>query len=323
MKNDIFSSKHNTNFLIKRIYTLGQILILGVLLSSIIFSWCQEETTDTFIYEPAISVSHSPISIDGNAALDAFCSGKGTDGLSWATAHLIESYEIYAEIDASGVGSAIEIKNTDRYLIIRDCILHNSVGEWSAGGVFLQQCQYINITGCKFLNNAVGINIWKSYNIAILANNGSYCGSGVRLSNSNNNIISNNFISYGSTNGIHLNIANHNTISSNEASHNANYGIKLEESNNNIISDNNASYNHYSGIYLDKDTENNQIYQNIVCSNDLSNVNDLGSNNDVRDNDECAPVIPSFPLLWILGFISLGFVILFQKTHKILLRYVS
>ena len=49
------------------------------------------------------SESHDPVYIVGNAALDAFCSGNGTDGLTPATAHVIGGYDI----DAGGSGSCI------------------------------------------------------------------------------------------------------------------------------------------------------------------------------------------------------------------------
>ena len=56
---------------------------------------------------------HAPISINGNVALDAFCAGNGTDGLSWATAYVIKDYAI----NGNG-GDCIDIASTNQYLII-------------------------------------------------------------------------------------------------------------------------------------------------------------------------------------------------------------
>ncbi len=323
MKNTIFRSKYKKKVIEMKFYTLVIYLILAVLSSSFAIALYREEINNRCISEPRVSESHSPLTIDGNAALDAFCSERGTSGQSWSTAHVIEGYEINA-VGQGGPSNpnsfGIEIKNTDRYLIIKDCYIQDAAGVGSSGGIVLLQCENINITECEFFDNEVGINLWNSNHIAISENDISECGMGVRLWDSSNSFVLNNFISQGTINGIYLKLANYNTISGNEASYNRLYGIKLDESNNNIIYDNNASYNHYDGIYLDSETENNQVYQNIVCNNELSSVNDFGSNNDIHDNNECNQIIPSFPLLWILGFISLGFIILFHKTQWKLIR---
>lgn len=152
---------------------------------------------------PISSATDSPISINGDAALDAFCAGNGTDGLSWNTAHVIENFEIDAVI-AAGVGSAIEIENTGKFLIIRSCVLRNSEGTWSAGGIFLSHCQNISIVDCDFSNNQVGISLWYSDRISMSENDISHGETGIRLSHSNNNTIWNNEISYNDNVGVYL-----------------------------------------------------------------------------------------------------------------------
>jgi parallel beta-helix repeat protein len=317
MKIGIFSSEQTNNLMKKKLFTLVVFPILVIYSSSIVVSSHQEESINLDASSPMPSVSHSPISINGNTEFDAFFEGKGTDGLTWATAHIIEGYNIIAVNPPSpaGEGSGIQIINTDRYLIIKDCFIQNSLGSTSSGGIFLQNCQNINITGCEIFDNEGGIVTWNTNHISISDNNILDGGMGIRFQYSNNCIVSDNFISSGTMSGIHLRRSHHNTISGNEASHNRLYGIKLEESTNNIISGNNASYNGYSGISLETDTENNQVYQNIVCNNERGNVDDLGSNNDVHDNEECTVLIPSYSLLWMLGFVSLGCVI---KLYKML-----
>ena len=49
--------------------------------------------------------------------MDTFFAGNGTDGLSFDTAYVLEDFEI----DAGGVGSAIRLANTNRYLVITKC----------------------------------------------------------------------------------------------------------------------------------------------------------------------------------------------------------
>ena len=61
---------------------------------------------------PSLAADHTPIVINGNAALDAFCNGNGTDG-SYENPHIIKDYTING-----GIGNAINISSTDRYLII-------------------------------------------------------------------------------------------------------------------------------------------------------------------------------------------------------------
>ncbi|MFX0140513.1 MAG: NosD domain-containing protein [Candidatus Hodarchaeota archaeon] len=322
MTNEMSSLIRIKHKLKKKFFTLVLFLILLGLPSQLVLLLHHEGKDHLDKAKLLVSVSHSPIFIDGNDALDAFCSGAGTDGLSWASAHVIEGYEIVAELqpEPSGNCIGIEIRNTDRFLVIKNCDIQESVGIGSAGGIFLQECQNINITGCEFSNNDVGINMWRAEHMTISSNNILQCGMGVRLEKFNNGIVSDNIISDCTINGILLKRSDYNTISSNEASFNRLYGIKLEESKNNIIRGNNASYNSLSGISLDSDTENNQIYNNVVCYNEGEGILDSGSNNDVHDNEECIATVPSYLFSWMLGFVSLGFMLACRKTLKICKR---
>ncbi len=362
MKNNEYNLRHKTNFLRKTIC----ILILGAFLNSFVFSWYQVETNYTYISDPVASVSHSPISIDGNAALDAFCSGKGTDGLSWDTAHVIEDLEI----DAGGVGCGIDIRNTDRFLIISNCIIINSGNErykvavdsykFGDSGIFLDSVKNVKITECDVNNNYYGIALLDgSYNIISdnIVSNNRRGGIGTDNSNYNiisdnkamndsnagiylswfsnyntisgnivlhngehgiwlvfdccNNIISGNNASHNGDFGIKFNYADNNTLSGNNASYNDLYGIFLADSVNNTLSGNYASYNSQYGIALNDDSDNNEVYQNIVCYNEQGNINDLGNDNDIHDNDYCTGaatdgVIPGYPFVWMLGLILFG-----------------
>ncbi len=250
MKFNILNLEKDTAVFRKIISLFSIYLFLTIILNISILSQPQENIPLTNVSVLKLSTSHSPISIDGNVALDTFCSGDGTDGLSWFTAHVIESYEIEAEIFA-GVGSAIEIKNTDRYLIIRDCTLENSEGAWSAGGIFISQCQNISISNCDFSNNEVGISLWQSSHISVTGNNVLNGYTGIRLAYSDNN-----------------------TISGNTVSNNNNYAIYLDSnSENNIIFQNTFCEN--TGGDINDLGNNNQIYGNNECNPVISGYNFL------------------------------------------------
>ncbi len=358
MKNNGCNLKRKTHLLRKRICILVQCLILGAFLSSLLFSMYQGEYKNIYVSIPKASTTHSPISIDGNAALDTFCAGKGTDGLSWDTAHVIEDLEI----DAEGVGSGIDIRNTNRFLIIRRCTIINSGNvfvlytESGDSGIFLGSVKNAKITECDVNNNHLGICLTDAnYNIIsdnvisnnrykgigtwnashntisgnIVSNDGEVIGISL-LGYSNYNTISGNTVSnnLGVGVGIYTRMADHNTISDNEATYNSMgislqypsnyntvsgnnasyndlYGIKLEYSSENTLSGNCASYNGVYGINLDSDSDNNEVYQNIVCHNELVNINDLGENNDIHDNDDCSQPegIPSYPIAWISAIV--------------------
>jgi len=308
MKNNGCNLKRKTHLLRKRICILVQCLILGAFLSSLLFSMYQGEYKNINVSIPKASTTHSPISIDGNAALDAFCVGKGTDGLSWDTAHVIEDLEI----DAEGVGSGIDIRNTNRFLIIRRCTIINSgnstitIPSWmiyADSGIFLYSVNNVKIIKCNVNNNYVGISLVES-NYNNISDNvaSSNRHKGIILVSACNNTISGNEASYNSMVGIGLKYySSFNTISGNTFSHNDYNGFKLEnKSENNTISDNHASYNGQYGIYLDSDSDNNEIYQNSLCYNEIGDIQDLGENNNIHDNDDCSqPVIPNYPIAWI------------------------
>jgi parallel beta-helix repeat protein len=330
MKTNVNNLKYRTYLLRKRLSMFLLCLIAGTLFSAFAFSMLQVESKNTNAYIPKASTAHSPISIDGNAALDAFCAGKGTDGLSWDTAHVIEDLEI----DAEGVGSGIDIRNTDRFLIIRRCTITNSGDVTPTATSFYADCgfwlEYINnlkITECDVNNNQVGIYLaFSYYNIIsdnVLSNNRL---NGISSFNSDHNMFSDNEITYNYL-GLKLKSdSNYNTVSGNNVSYNELYGIKLESlfgygSENNTISGNTASYNGQYGIYLGGDCNNNEVYQNIVCHNELGNINDLGENNDIHDNEDCSQPegIPSYPIAWISAITLYGVAIsiyIVQKRRK-------
>jgi len=221
-----------------------------------------ENIRENLVVSPLTAEVHSEIKIIGNTELASFCAGNGTDGSSWANAHMIKDYAI----DASGSGSAIEIRDTTLHLIIQNCTVTNSGSGSSDAGIYLDNCTNVKITGCNASNN---------YN-------------GLYLYNSNNNSISGNLLSDNTNYGISLKDGcENNAISGNNASDNVFAGISLDSNcNNNTISRNNVSDNTYDGIYLDTNSNNNTISGNNASSNEKGiYLNYNCSNNTISGNN--------------------------------------
>ncbi len=205
---------------------------------------------------PKMSIAQSPIKLEGNMQLDSFPNKTG--GGIWGDPYIIEDLEINGGFNKKG----IEIKNTDRYLIIKNCHLFNcSIGivirdcinitlfennvSKNEEGIYLMG-SYNNISeNIISYNNMHGISISGSNNLIfrnVISNNNQ---SGIRLSDSNDNNLSRNTILF-NQNGISLGSSNGNTLSGNNIS-NQSEGISLYYSNSNTLSGNIISY-HTTGI---------------------------------------------------------------------------
>ena len=131
---------------------------------------------------PSSATSHSPIDIDGNVALGAFCSeGSGTE----ADPYIIENLEIDASSD-----DGINIMNTDAYLIINGCTIENGLNQYE--GISMDNSSHVTITNNQLIDNNIGIQLWKTSNNTISGNNCSSNTFGIKLSLSNNNTITEN-----------------------------------------------------------------------------------------------------------------------------------
>ncbi len=157
--------------------------------------------SDQFIENPALS-------IDGNAALDVFCAGNGTDGLSWQTAHVIENIAIRRS------GICFNFQNISKFLIIRGCTLQSFQNSCSrrhplAYGIILSNCTRIKIENCLFIQFFTGIYLVNSEDITVskndVINSTDICyyndqdndylrGYGIAVENTNNITISDNQI---------------------------------------------------------------------------------------------------------------------------------
>ncbi len=241
-------------------------------------------------------IESAPLNIDGNSALDAFCAGNGTDGLSWETAHVIENITIHRS------EMCINFQNLSNFLIIRNCTLRSyynsciSVTRTSYIGIMLRNCTRIKIVDCQLIGFYTGIYLINVSNVIIsrnhIFNSSSLCdfgtefarGYGITCENSQLNNISNNNITlivpgdYGlyycgyparTRSSISLYNANSNNVTSNLLN-----SITIDISVNNVI-DNNTAY----VIYVEAGV------QNILCNNTGILELDGGGNNTLVSNN--------------------------------------
>ncbi|MEW6069095.1 MAG: PKD domain-containing protein [Candidatus Thermoplasmatota archaeon] len=187
--------------------------------------------------------SRSPIYINGNSqftSANGVKSGSGTK----ENPYIIEGWEINAS-NANG----IEIRNTNVYFTIRNCVIYGRKTNYNYG-IYFYNVANGKIESVSSYNNSCGVRLYYSSSTTITAsqiyNNFGYCGYGIYLYSSSNNTISacqiyNNFGCY------------------------YGYGIYLYSSSNNTISACKI-YNNYCGVYLSSSWNNtitaSEIYNN-------------------------------------------------------------
>lgn len=186
------------------------------------------------INNPNPSTIHSKVFLDGNAQLEVFMSGNGTDGSSM-NPHIIENLII--EIGSDEVG--IELRNISQYLIIKNCTINNHPLYEGFRGIGLTNCSNIEVNNCNTANKSEGISVFNSSNIILTGNN--VCDNGI--------------------NGILMSFSNDSIIINNNASNNLYYGISIANSKNVTISDNILHRNNL-GCTHDHLGESNNIYDN-------------------------------------------------------------
>jgi parallel beta-helix repeat protein len=247
-----------------------------------------------------------PIEISGNAELASHPKVKGNG--TWAEPYIIENYDIINQSATSG----IHISNTDKPLIIRNCII-----ECSDNGIYLDNVSNANINNsCMENHENYGIYLKNSKNTTIMDNtalknedgfysvsseNNTFRGNnaskntddGFYISSSDNNKFRDNFASENDFNGFYLDLSHENNLTDNDAIANINEGIVLRESELNILTNNTVSGSIYA-IELDE-ADNNQLIENTVTDNEYgiriwgmhfeNSDNNTLKNNIISDND--------------------------------------
>ena len=198
--------------------------------------------------------SHSPISINGNAAFTAgngVVAGTGTE----ADPYIFENYTINAS-----TAHGIRIQNTDKPFIIRNCsIVDGNYGGNNYYGIYLTDAQNGDIENCTFTSNRYHI----------------------YLSNSDNTTIANNTMTKSTSSAIYIVDGDDEWIADNQIHDNNGAGLMaISGFNNGII--HNAIYKNSGGI--DTYFSWSKYYDNDIHNNSWSAMDFKGDRNTVRNN---------------------------------------
>ncbi|MCK5252028.1 MAG: right-handed parallel beta-helix repeat-containing protein, partial [Thermoplasmata archaeon] len=204
-------------------------------------------------------MTHDPIQISGNSELDAIFAGAGSDGLTPATAHILE--EVIIDNDR-GRGNCVFIGNTTRYLIIRNCTIYDGAPTSDAIAVQLKIVSNVSLVDCEFPGT------WKA----------------VLVSDSSNVLISGNRIANQSTKGIHVEGTEHATIVGNEVD--TSIDSVVVDKSDNITVDGNRVTESKMGILVSS-SRDFVVVRNKVSFSSMTGIRVVGSggNNVVELND--------------------------------------
>ncbi len=235
---------------------------------------------------PLFAASDPTIQLLSNLALDNFCSGNGTTGLSLASAHVIENMQI----NAAGSGSAIFLENISRFLIVQNITLINSGNQDITydAGFKLINCSNIIIDNCTIRNNGRdGILIRESASITIkhskISDNSKI---GISMYESNSTQILDSTITNNLREGVYYTVECHDHIIHNcNLSLNRNGAYIYKSSSNFTLTNNLVEDNDENGIYLQLAIENT-INHNIVTgtSHSFGIYLELSSHNMIWNN---------------------------------------
>ncbi len=207
---------------------------------------------------------HPSINIDGNAELDAFCSGNGTSG-NITHPYVIENLEIKSD----GAQNGFKLSNTNRYLIIRNVNISEFYQSSNSIGIFLNNCVYVTIDDCHFYNNSIGMQFENVTNSHIIDSSGSINRyNGINFENCHNNTLYNtvvfeNGLKENEENGMNLISSNNNTIEYCLFIENWGHGLYLQDSFYNVVFDTQFILNHKDCFFIFNDPEGtNQFYDN-------------------------------------------------------------
>lgn len=193
------------------------------------------------------------------------CTGQGTSSNPYIIADLV--------IDGKNSGDCIWIENSDVYFKIENCRVFNAWGSI----VYYAGIRLDNVSNGRLYNNIISDNYYgirleeSDFNLITgnVANESFHYG--IYLSDCQNNLISRNLLANGESTGMILSTSNSNTILENIISDNSFRGIQVGGRNNGIfgnVINNNLDY----GIILYSQCDNNQIWNN--CLNNTLNARD-------------------------------------------------
>jgi len=212
-----------------------------------------------------------------------WCSGAGT----WINPYLIEN----VTIDALNSSSGIEIKNSNKYFIIRNVTVYNASVSASEAGISLYYVDngMIISNNCSF-NNGMGIFLKYCINNTVIGNVLHNNSDGISLLDSDKNIINNNTFSNNFNTGIIVQSCDEINVSENIVNNNSWVGMYIDNCDKNVIDNNTFNYNYYAGLRIDR-SENNTISKNVANFNIemgimfwFNNTNNCVLENDIKFN---------------------------------------
>ena len=201
-----------------------------------------------------------------------WCSGLGT----WINPYVIENVTINALNSSSG----IEIKNSNKFFVIRNATVYNASALASEAGILLYYVgngTLIN-NNCSF-NNGIGVLLDNCVNTTIFRNYVVNNSDGISLKNSNDNDIHNNTVKYNINGGIVVQNCEDIFLSKNIVNNNSWVGIYLNNGYDHVVYNNIAKYNTYAGMRMDN-SENITIRENTFDHNVEHGIMVWGNNNN-------------------------------------------
>lgn len=230
-----------------------------------------------------IKGTHQPIYITSNSQLDAFCSGNGTNGKSWPTAHIIQGYKI----SANGGDYCIFLRNISRFVIVENCILVAAFKfSQNSSGVKIMSCSNVRVSNCSVKYNTIGISATLNSKNLTIDNNNITLNScwGIFMYEAQNSSIYKNTINNNTFAGIEDGWMSHkNNFTSNTIKFNA-VGIEAYQANYTLIQSNDFENNSDGVLLL---TCNSKIIQNEFINNFYHGIwvyNTVSNNTNISKN---------------------------------------
>ncbi len=149
-----------------------------------------------FTYQSTSAITPQATSsqiVDGNGALAVLAdSGDGSIG----NPYIIENISF----NAGGGSTGIDIRNTDKYLTIRNCTFFNTAkgnSAWDTGCIRLFKVNHITVNNCTVSSSRKGIAVWYSRNVCIHNNTVRDNERGIHISSCDGCLVENNTVSHG------------------------------------------------------------------------------------------------------------------------------
>ncbi|MHA1585052.1 MAG: right-handed parallel beta-helix repeat-containing protein [Promethearchaeota archaeon] len=165
-------------------------VIMGIIFTILLGGVSNITHPTSILLNPKCStlIPHNSIEIQGDAELDAFCSGNGTNGQTWASAYRIENFSISMGIVQTGFG--LLLNGTTRKVIIRN-MSFDSLRNYIPA-IYLFNSENIRIEDVMFSSFEYGIQVQNSNSVNITDVDIEKCNEGgIGVQNSQNITISN------------------------------------------------------------------------------------------------------------------------------------